>query len=234
MILNNYMFTAPEFFTREEVAQIHQHAKGIPLDLGRTGNGQMNDPDRAPDSVDMSVAAEIRQSKVKWFLGQDPRYRMPDNIMEKINEIVAQGMDECGWNFNLSWIENFQYTIYDYEPDLPTGDFYTWHTDHGGESIMSMEGMPEHRKISMTIQLSDPLDYEGGKFQWLEPNPQFDKIKFGDKKLDIDKAVRTLPFSAQAIGSICLFPSWLYHQVTPVTRGTRVSIVGWYNGPAWT
>ena len=81
----------------------------------------------------------------------------------------------------------------------------------------------------MTIQLSDPLDYEGGKFQWLEPNPQFDKIKFGDKRFDLDKGIRTLPFSCQPIGSICLFPSWLYHQVTPVTRGRRVSIVGWYN-----
>jgi len=233
MILSNYMYTAPEFFTREEVAQIHQHAVTVPLDVGRTGNALQDDPDAPPLDENHSADAGIRQSKVKWFTSPG-QYAMPDNIVHKINEIVHQGMEECGWNFTLSWVENFQYTIYEHNPDLPTGDYYTWHTDHGGETHIGQDGMPHHRKISMTIQLSDPLDYEGGKFQWLEPNPQFDRIKFGDKKLDIDSAIRTLPFSAQAIGSICLFPSWLYHQVTPVTRGTRVSIVGWYNGPPWT
>ena len=29
----------------------------------------------------------------------------------------------------------------------------------------------------MTIQLTDPDEYEGGKFQWLEPNPQYDTMK---------------------------------------------------------
>ena len=227
------MYTAPEYFTKEEVAQIHQHAKTVPLDMGRTGNRQ-EDPDRPPENEEeLGIHNEIRQSKVKWFTAPGP-YQMPDNINEKIHAIVNQGMSECEWNFNLSWVENYQYTIYEHNPHLPTGDFYTWHTDHGGEIQFGQDGIPHHRKISMTIQLSDPLDYEGGKFQWLEPNPQYDRIKFGDKKLDIDSAIRTLPFSAQAIGSICLFPSWVYHQVTPVTRGTRISIVGWYNGPPWT
>ena len=232
MILKNYMYTAPEYFTREEVAQIHQHAVKVPLDVGRTGHGG-GDPDGPPVDEEQSALDGIRQSKVKWFTSPG-EYQMPENIVQIIYNVVLQGMEECGWTFDLSWTENFQYTIYDYNPDLPTGDYYTWHTDHGGEVHVDPNGLSHHRKLSMTIQLSDPLDYEGGKFQWLEPNPQFDRIKFGDKQFDLDKGIRTLPFSAQAIGSICLFPSWLYHQVTPVTRGTRVSIVGWYNGPPWT
>ncbi len=226
------MWTAPSWFTLDEVAQINEHAQTVPLDQGRTGNA-FEDPDG--DNTNEGMNSEIRQSKVKWFT---PEYRMPQNIVDRINEACTQGMQECGWNFNLGFIENFQYTIYDFDENKPTGDFYTWHTDHGGEVRHEDNGIPlqepNHRKISMTIQLSDPNDYEGGKFQWLEPNQQFDRIKFGDKKIDIDKAVRTLPFSAQQKGSICLFPSFLYHQVTPVTRGTRISIVGWYNGPQWT
>ena len=233
MILRSYMWTAPQWFTPDEVGQIHEHAVTVPLDQGRTGNGGMSDPD-APQVEDAGINSPIRQSSVKWFT---PEYRMPQNIVDRINQACTQGMEECGWNFDLSFIENFQYTIYEHKPDMPTGDFYTWHTAHGGEIRYEDNGIPMppfHRKISMTIQLSDPNDYEGGKFQWLEPNPQFDTIKFGDKKLDIDKAVKTLPFSAQSLGSICLFPSFLHHQVTPVTRGTRISIVGWYNGPQWT
>ncbi len=220
------MWTAPEYFTKEEVHEINEFAKTIPLDEGRTGS-RNNDPDAPPmDSVYGQNV--VRQSKVKWF--SPPQFRMPQHIVDKINQATQKAMDECGWPWKLDHSENYQYTIYDYNPELPTGDFYTWHTDHGGE--INPDGM--HRKLSMTIQLSDPDDYEGGYFQWLEPNPQFDKLRWGENMLDMNTAIRTLPFSAKLQGSICLFPSFLYHQVTPVSRGTRISIVGWFNGTPWT
>ena len=31
-------------------------------------------------------------------------------------------------------------------------------------------------------------------------------------------------------GSIIIFPSFVYHQVTPVLRGLRQSLVGWISG----
>jgi len=34
-------------------------------------------------------------------------------------------------------------------------------------------------------------------------------------------------------GTIIVFPSFLEHQVTPVTKGTRYSLVQWYSGPDW-
>ena len=220
------MWTAPEYFTKEEVHEINEFAKTIPLDEGRTGS-RNNDPDAPPmDSVYGQNV--VRQSKVKWFT--PPQFRMPQHIVDKINQATQKAMDECGWPWKLDHSENYQYTIYDYNPELPTGDFYTWHTDHGGE--VNPDGM--HRKLSMTIQLSDPDDYEGGHFQWLEPNPQFDKLRWGENMLDMNTAIRTLPFSAKLQGSVCLFPSFLYHQVTPVSRGTRISIVGWFNGTPWT
>ena len=55
------MYTAPEYFTKEEVAQIHQHAKTVPLDMGRTGHGQ-EDPDSPPENEEVGVNNEIRQS----------------------------------------------------------------------------------------------------------------------------------------------------------------------------
>jgi PKHD-type hydroxylase len=82
----------------------------------------------------------------------------------------------------------------------------------------------------MTIQLSDPDEYEGGHFQWLEPQRQLDKITQGDTTIDLNESIRTVPFSAKAKGSIVVFPSFVYHQVTPVIRGTRKSLVVWFNG----
>ena len=110
MILSNYMYTAPEFFTREEVAQIHKHAVKVPLDTAKTGYGGMDDPDAPPIEENHSAISGIRQSKVKWFTAPG-EYAMPENIVSKINDIVHQGMQACDWNFTLSWVENFQYTI---------------------------------------------------------------------------------------------------------------------------
>ena len=224
------MYTAPEVFTPDEVALIHRLAKQIPVDHARTGHQLHADPDADPNADTLNPT--IRQGEVKWFTTPGP-HEMPQVIVDKINTTVQQAMDACDWGFNLSWIENFQYTIYHAREDALTGDFYTWHTDHGGE-VRHETGEPSHRKISMTIQLTDPDEYEGGKFQWLEPNGQYDGMKKNKLNLNMEESIRTLPFSCQTLGSMCLFPSFLYHQVTPVTRGTRVSIVGWYNGPPWT
>ena len=69
------------------------------------------------------------------------------------------------------------------------------------------------RKLSFTMQLSDPADYNGGEL----------RIKHGSEP-DIARKNR---------GAITFFPSYVMHEVTPVTRGTRKSIVGWVTGPHW-
>ena len=82
----------------------------------------------------------------------------------------------------------------------------------------------------MSIQLSEPEEYEGGNFQWLEPNNQFDRLTQQQTTIDIGDSIRTVPFSAKEIGSVIIFPSFLYHQVTPVLTGTRKSLVCWFEG----
>ena len=108
-----------------------------------------------------------------------------------------------------------------------TGDFYTWHTD-ASDRVQPNGRM---RKLSSTIQLSNPDDYEGGHFQWIEPVGIFDKLKStGTQTIDVDQYIQTAPFSAKERGSFIIFPSFVHHQVAPITRGTRVSLVSWYHG----
>jgi PKHD-type hydroxylase len=71
-------------------------------------------------------------------------------------------------------------------------------------------GEISHRKLSLTVQLSDPNDYEGGKLQFM-----------------IDRHVDDAP--AQR-GTVIVFPLFVMHRVTPVERGVRRSIVGWVSG----
>lgn len=83
---------------------------------------------------------------------------------------------------------------------------YGWHQDYGGKISPS-------RKLSIVLQLTDPSRYEGGNLQILTSGePQ-----------NIRKQR----------GLIAAFPSYTLHQVTPVTQGSRQSLVAWITGPAF-
>jgi len=78
--------------------------------------------------------------------------------------------------------------------------FTRWHTDSGLDRR-------DERKVSLSIELSEPGDYEGGV---LEVMP--------------DTVARP---RALARGGAHLFPSRALHRVGPVTRGVRWALVAW-------
>jgi PKHD-type hydroxylase len=84
--------------------------------------------------------------------------------------------------------------------------FYTWHTD---TSIYDMT-----RKISISIPLSGPSEYVGGELQFMGAGGQSWTV-------------------LQPKGAAIVFPSFERHQVTPVTKGRRYSLVIWVDGPNW-
>ena len=65
-----------------------------------------------------------------------------------------------------------------------------------------------------------------------DPVQEFaDKLKStGTQNINVDKFIQTAPFSAKEKGSFIIFPSFVHHQVTPVTTGRRISLVSWYHG----
>jgi len=67
------------------------------------------------------------------------------------------------------------------------------------------------RKLSLAIQLSDPKDYEGGELKIIS-----------SKDAQVMK---------KAQGNATIFPSYTLHQVDPVTKGERYSLVAWVSGP---
>lgn len=83
---------------------------------------------------------------------------------------------------------------------------YDWHQDCGGE-------LGPSRKLSMVLQLTDPSQYEGGNLQ----------IMTSGNSVNVRKQR----------GLIAAFPSYVLHQVTPVTSGSRQSLVAWVSGPAF-
>jgi PKHD-type hydroxylase len=88
--------------------------------------------------------------------------------------------------------------------EYPHGNgHYDWHIDIGPHPI-------NHRKISLVMQLSGPEEYEGGDLE----------IWPGGTPITIPKQK----------GLVVLFPSYLMHRVTPVTKGVRSSLVLWAGG----
>ena len=135
----------------------------------------------------------LRKSSV-MFLKPDGEHRW---IYEKLAMVAAQ-CNYQRYGFDLAgFTQELQLTEY------AEGDFFEWHMDFGGGGI-------SNRKLSLTVQLSDSDDYEGGSLQFM----------INDKIVD---APRTK-------GTIIVFPSFILHRVTPITRGVRRSIVGWVSG----
>ena len=151
-----------------------------------------------------------------------------DNNLYKKGEVLdsdVQPIRDVNIQFNnINWInallsgyiryanyENFHYDLSDYDKEsvqiskYSEGEFYGIHRDYDYEDNFTIT-----RKLSLTVQLSDENDYEGGDLVFHTGNSK-------------EKATR-------GRGSVVVFDSRVYHEVTPVTKGTRYSLVKWYHG----
>ena len=222
MLYNTYCSITPNFLSREDIDYIHGYASKLETIDARIGF-KSKDEDAA-GNTDGNTDNKIRQSTNKWLDHNDPEFNQ--ELKKKIFDGMMAANQMSGWNYDINDMETWQYTYYKHQPDLPTGDFYTWHTDAGADPYPN----GQIRKLSASIQLSDPDDYEGGHFQWIEHCKPFDNLKFQSQDISADDLVQTAPFSGKELGSLLVFPSWLHHQVTPVTRGVRQSLVIWNTG----
>jgi len=223
MITTNSIWIYPEYFTPQEVNQIHAIASKYELEDSMIGQGN-EDPDDRTYHREGNKDNTIRQSKNIWLAPN----QIPQELEQKLVGGINMANQEAGWNLHWDWQERHQYTTYEHRPNAPvTGDFYTWHLD---SSDMPQSEGGRVRKLSSTLQLSDPEDYEGGGFDYIEYQGIFDKLDIYDTRIDIGSFKKSIPFSAKAKGTLIVFPSDTYHQVTPVTRGVRKSLVSWFHG----
>jgi len=109
------------------------------------------------------------------------------------------------WNWKVPFdvnspgVELAQFSVY----NSSDAGFYEWHVDVG------LRGATGRRKLSVTLQLTDPSTYEGGDLEIVTGNPS-NPLK--------------LP---RNLGGAVIFPSYTLHRVSPVTKGVRYSVVLW-------
>lgn len=131
-------------------------------------------------------------------------------IYDWINQYIVEVNKEVGWNFNFIGAESIQFTKY------KEGQFYGWHQD-------SNTNGEYERKISVVIPLSNSDEYEGGDLEFYDSLMRPEKT---ESRILKDESTRTK-------GAIMIFPSYVFHRVTKVTKGERKSIVIWYQGEKW-
>jgi PKHD-type hydroxylase len=141
---------------------------------------------------------KLRITRVAWM------ERNPETawLYARLEELVLT-LNKEFYSFDLyGLVEAFQYTVYDDQE----GGHYDWHVDLGGNDV-------EPRKISLSLQLTDPSRYKG---------------------CDLVLQAGNGTYSAErARGTLIAFPSYVLHRVTPIESGIRKSLVIWVAGPVF-
>jgi len=137
---------------------------------------------------------DVRDSKISWLYSSDNI----DWVFRRVTDITLN-LNKRFFKFNLFGInEGFQFTNY----KAPSGKY--------GKHIDRAMNIPV-RKLSISIQLTNPKKYEGGEL----------KLYNGKKEGSVmDKEQ----------GTLIIFPSYILHEITPITKGERDSLVTWVTG----
>jgi len=136
---------------------------------------------------------DVRSSKITWLYPEDNL----DWVYRRITDIVLN-LNDRFFQFDLHGLnEGLQFTNY-----KAPSDKYGKHIDRTLDFVI--------RKLSLSIQLTDPKEYEGGELFLYED----------EKGTEMKKEQ----------GTLVLFPSYILHEVKPVTKGERNSLVAWVTG----
>ena len=178
-----------EYFSAEQCQEIIDNALKLPAEdpvIGKGGEFKVDD--------------DTRRSKLRWIRRREPWL----DLFSKVDSLIARANNEHFF-VSYNYCNAFQFTEYD---ESYLGE-YTLHKD----TFLTFPG--PHRKLSISVQLSAPDEYEGGDFEFM----------------DVGQPPK--PINIRTQGTAIIFPSITYHKVTPVTKGKRYSLVGWYEGPEW-
>ena len=171
----------------------------------------------APEEMDRinQIAAKVQPRKVKVgsdlqdrpeFNRSEYRHLIPGPETNWIYQRIAQTVGMLNASCYQFDVDGFDEPLYHVTYDESVQGHYHWHIDGNAA------GKPA-RKLSITFQMSSDSDYEGGTLEF---------NRTGE------------PTSApKDRGTFVMFPSYILHRVTPVTKGTRHALVGWCVGPAF-
>ena len=118
----------------------------------------------------------------------------------------------AGWNFDIDWFEPVQIAKY------VKNQHYSWHTD-GSSDVHGSYAEGENfkgkiRKLSLVGMISN--GYTGGELELA--------LQSQDEENEILNP-------NMMVGDVIVFPSFLFHRSTAITKGVKHSVAMWCLGP---
>jgi PKHD-type hydroxylase len=209
---------APAAAGAQQVSVACEHAMspdGRPVILGLEGNDHLQQPflyERVFTPEQCGRIRELGASQRIWqgrSSAEEDGYRVCSTswleetsetvfIYARLRQLVQSvnrlyGLDLAGF------AEPLNYICYQ------AGGHFDWHTDLG-------VGAMSTRKISVSVQLSEATDYDGGDLEFC-PHGVIDRFR--------------------GIGNAVAFPAYIAHRVAPVETGQRHALVAWVHGPRY-
>ena len=168
-------------FTPQEIDRINSY-----WDASQSGQAELEGGETVKEDLRKSAVIGLEATaEYQW-------------MYDKLANICLQCNNERYFFHLTGFYEQLQLAEYGVD------DFFDWHLDFG-------VGLASPRKMSISVQLSDENDYEGGDLEFMINQKQ---VKAPRKR-----------------GTVIIFPSFILHRVTPITKGKRRSLVGWISGP---
>jgi len=199
------VYWVDNFLTDNEIEKIKTYVKTLVTENAKVGTHAEK------EKKEFTLDYHIKDTNK----GIVPRSRITDIKWISLNQntnwlfkkIIDKIIDVNGKNFDLQlkFVENLQFSEYTEK----NRGFYAKHVDCGQKT--SLNNYVDIRKLSFTIQLTDENEYEGGELIFY--------LNESEKKAPKSK------------GTIVFFESDISHEVTPVTKGVRHSLVSWVQGP---
>jgi PKHD-type hydroxylase len=191
------------FLTDDEIKKIITHAKTLIFEDAKIGT---NEKEKKEFTLDYHIKDPNKGVVPRTRITDVKWIRHNENTNWLFKKIINEIIDVNSKNFDLQlkFVEDLQFSEYTEE----NNGFYAKHNDCGSKK--SLDNYVDIRKLSFTIQLTDENEYEGGELIFY---------------LDEEKK------APKSKGTIIFFESDISHEVTPVTKGVRHSLVSWVRGP---
>lgn len=207
MNLSNYYWSFKSVLTPRFCDEIIKHALMQKEEMALIGGYERDQQKNPLTKQEEKNLNKKRKSNIVW---------LNDNwIYKEIQPYIRKANINAGWNFEWDESEHFQFTKY------KLNQHYDWHCDSSPEPYknnLNKRYNGKIRKLSTILALSNPKDYKGGSLQF----------QFRDHREKADEIHECKQLAEK--GSLIVFPSHIYHRVTPVTKGKRYSLVNWHLG----
>ena len=141
----------------------------------------------------------------------DTTFSSDQFLYDTLCPFVHSANESAGWKYDLDWFESVQIARY------KKNQHYCWHTDGGGDHFGAYtEGNSKGkvRKVSLVACLSN--GYVGGDLE----------LALQDQGKEND-----VLYPEMKVGDVIVFPSYVFHRSTSISKGTKYSAAMWCLGP---